>query len=136
LAGYTEANSMIVVALPALASIDLFKIGSAFERCRSCGSSLPPYQSDPPPPMTTTLALFFLIMGSVMIVTVAVDPAGALIDPALAQGGKSRDVLSSLSLGSGLLSFGGVLLIFTLKRAGRGAIRWICRRCGGLFRVE
>ena len=86
--------------------------------------------------MTTTLALFFLIMGTVMIVTVVVDPAGALIDPSLTQeGGKSRDILSSLSLGSGLLSFGGVLLIFTLKRS-RGAIRWICRRCGGLFRLD
>ena len=117
--------------------VDAFKISSGFERCRSCGSSLPPYPSDPPPPMTTSLALFFLILGSVMVVTVTVDPAGALIDPSVKQeSGKERDILLSLSLGTGLLCFGALLLTFTLKRAGRGAVRWICRRCGGLFRVE
>jgi hypothetical protein len=87
--------------------------------------------------MTTTLALFFLMMGSVVLVTVAVDPAGALVDPTVArETGKSRDVLSSISIGGGLLSFGALLLIFTLKRAGPRAVRWICRRCGNLFRVE
>jgi hypothetical protein len=123
----------MIAALIATDLVDPFKLGSAFERCRTCGSSLPPYPSDPPPPMASPFALFFLILGTVMVVTVAVDPSGALIDPA---SGKGRDILSSLSVGTGLLSAGALLMILTIKRADRGAIRWICRRCGGLFRIE
>jgi hypothetical protein len=115
----------------------LFKLGTGFFGCPRCGSKLPPYPSDPPPPMTTPFALFFLILGSVMLVTVAIDPTGALIDPSAtgnAPGG--RDMLSSLSTGTGLVAFGGVILVLILKRASKGATRWICRRCGTLFGEE
>lgn len=114
-----------------------FRLGDRPDRCRSCGSSLPPFPTDPPPPMTSGLALFFLIIGSLMVATITTDPSWTLVEPAsVFEAGKERDVLSGLSVAGGLIAFGAGLLILTLKRAGRRAIRWICRRCGGLFRID
>ena len=114
-----------------------FRLGDRADRCRFCGSSLPPYQTDPPPPMTSGLALFFLIIGTLMVATITTDPSWTAVEPtSVFKGGNGRNLLAPLSVAGGLLAFGGTLLILTLRRAGRRAIRWICRRCGGLFRID
>jgi hypothetical protein len=116
---------------------NLFKLGSGFFGCPTCGSRLPPYPSDPPPPMTTPFALFFLILGSVMVVTVGIDPSGTLIEASNhGSGTNGRDVLASLTVGTGLFAFGGVTLILAYKHASKGVVRWICRRCGSLFPLD
>jgi hypothetical protein len=87
--------------------------------------------------MTSGLALFFLIIGSLMVATIATDQSSTAVAPAFAfERENGRNVLTSLGVAGGLLAFGAILLILTLKRTGRRAIRWICRRCGGLFRME
>ena len=107
-------------------------MSSASWQCRTCGSALPPLTSDPPPPEGITLPLFFLMLGTVMVMTVAIDPTGALIAPEVAAQGAHREVAASLVVGSGLLGFGGFLMFLAYKRAGKRPIRWICRRCGAL----
>jgi hypothetical protein len=114
-----------------------FRLGDRSDRCRSCGSSLPPYQTDPPPPMTSGLALFFLIIGGLMVATIITDPSWTTLEPAsMFEAGDGHNLLAPLSVAGGLLAFGATLLTLTLRRAGRRAIRWICRRCGGLFRID
>ncbi|MFN0074324.1 MAG: hypothetical protein ACKVVP_22820 [Chloroflexota bacterium] len=81
--------------------------------------------------MTTTFALFFLMIGVIIMTTVAIDPTGAAFEVA-----PERDLLPTLSLGSGFLAFGAALMAITLKQSGRGAIRWVCQRCGALFRKD
>src|SRR5690242_7096124 len=65
-----------MLAIPA----NQFRLGDRPDRCRSCGSSLPPFPTDPPPPMTSGLALFFLIIGSLMVAAITTDPSWTLAD--------------------------------------------------------
>jgi hypothetical protein len=90
---------------------------------------------DPPPPDGITLPLFFLMLGAVMLMTVAIDPTGALIAPEVVAQGRQREVVTSLAVGSGLIGFGGFLLFVAYKRAGKRPLRWVCRRCGALVNI-
>lgn len=117
----------------AAVALNWFRFEDEAPRCWACGSSQPPYPSDPPPPMSTPFALFFLIIGALMLTTIMVDPQGeALLSSAPHSTLSPLDHSGAASMATGFIAFGGVLLALTLKRGGKGTVRWICRRCGAI----